>query len=103
MLYTKESPNSAVLLDARHTDTVGTKWPLFKKRPTKIIIHGFVDDPAKELWMKTMKTEFLKHHDFNIIIVDWHHGNQMPYTQATANTRLVGAQVALLIKQLKVR
>ena len=36
----------------------------------------------------------------NVIIVDWGHGSGAPYTQATANTRVVGAAVAKLIKQL---
>ena len=33
----------------------------------------------------------------NVIIVDWGHGAVPPYTEAAANTRVVGAQVAKLI------
>lgn len=33
----------------------------------------------------------------NVIIVDWGHGSVPPYTQAAANTRVVGAQIAKLI------
>lgn len=35
-----------------------------------------------------------------MIIVDWGHGAGIPYAQATANTRVVGALIAQLIKEL---
>ncbi len=50
-----------------------------------------------------MKDEFLMHGDYNIIIIDWSGGNKPPYYQATSNTRVVGAEVALLIQALEVR
>lgn len=37
---------------------------------------------------------------FNVIVVDWQHGATVPYEQATANTRVVGAQIAKLINKL---
>lgn len=40
--------------------------------------------------------------DYNIIIVDWSGGNKPPYYQATSNTRVVGAEVALIIESLEV-
>jgi hypothetical protein len=49
-----------------------------------------------------MKDEFLKADDFNVILVDWGGGSSFPYTQATANTRLVGAEIAKLISVLQV-
>lgn len=48
-----------------------------------------------------MKTELLKLGDFNVILVDWGDGSGLPYTQATANTRVVGAEIAKLIKTLQ--
>ncbi|XP_059168285.1 inactive pancreatic lipase-related protein 1-like [Physella acuta] len=47
-----------------------------------------------------MKDELLKQGDYNVILVDWSGGNKPPYTQATANTRVVGAQIAQLINQI---
>lgn len=49
-----------------------------------------------------MKDAFLRKGDFNVILVDWGGGSGLPYTQATANTRVVGAQIAVLIKYLQV-
>ena len=52
--------------------------------------------------MQKMKDEFLKADDFNVILTDWGGGSSFPYTQATANTRVVGAEIARLIKILQV-
>ena len=49
-----------------------------------------------------MKDELLKYGDYNVILVDWGSGSNFPYTQATANTRVVGAEIAKLIKTLQV-
>ena len=38
--------------------------------------------------------------DMNVIVVDWQKGAALPYGQATANTRVVGAQIAQLANQL---
>lgn len=37
-----------------------------------------------------MGQEFLTIEDCNVIVVDWHGGSSPPYTQAVANTRLIG-------------
>ena len=49
-----------------------------------------------------MKDELLKYDDYNVIIVDWGNGAIPPYTQATANTRLVGAMIATFLQLLQV-
>lgn len=71
-------------------------------RPTKFITHGWLDTVFFGAWLKEMKTAFLLVGDYNVIVVDWRGGNGLPYTQATANTRLVGAEIALFIKKLQV-
>lgn len=49
-----------------------------------------------------MRDELLKAEDVNVIVVDWAGGSLPLYTQATANTRLVGLEVAYLINYLVV-
>lgn len=49
-----------------------------------------------------MKDELVKHGDFNVVVVDWAGGSLPLYTQATANTRLVGLEVAHFLLQLQV-
>ncbi|KAL7025063.1 hypothetical protein ACKWTF_013317 [Chironomus riparius] len=48
-----------------------------------------------------MKQELLKHSDqIQVIVVDWGSGSLPLYTQAVANTRLVGLELSYLIKKL---
>lgn len=49
-----------------------------------------------------MIENLLIHDDYNVIVVDWSGGSFPPYTQATANTRLVGLEIAYLINILVV-
>lgn len=70
------------------------------KRGTKVIVHGFIDNRLFGTWMEKMKNTFLEKGDYNVILLDWHKGNFFPYTQATANTRVVGAMLGLLIHNL---
>nr|CAD7432682.1 unnamed protein product [Timema monikensis] len=48
-----------------------------------------------------MRRELLKHADWNVVVVDWAGGSLPLYTQATANTRLVGLEVAYFINYLQ--
>lgn len=52
--------------------------------------------------LQEMRNELLKHGNYNVIVVDWAGGSLPLYTQATANTRLVGLEIAHLIKHLQV-
>jgi pancreatic triacylglycerol lipase len=66
---------------------------------TKFIIHGFLHHARKD-WVIQMKDALLATDKMNVITVDWSKGNGFPYTQATANTQVVGAMLAKLIKNL---
>lgn len=50
--------------------------------------------------MGKMKDKWLEKLDANVIIVDWSGGNLPPYGQATANTRVVGPLIGLLIETI---
>ncbi|XP_077529371.1 pancreatic triacylglycerol lipase-like [Haemaphysalis longicornis] len=101
LLYTKRNSNEPEELSA--DDPLGTAQDSFfnASLKTKVIVHGFMDSLGVGKWMGTMKDEFLKHGDYNVIVVDWSHGNGPPYTKATANTRVVGAELALLVTTLQ--
>jgi len=47
-----------------------------------------------------MKNALLDREDCNVILVDWSGGSKTLYGQAAGNTRLVGVQIAELIKFL---
>ncbi|GFU39335.1 pancreatic triacylglycerol lipase [Nephila pilipes] len=100
LLYTRQHPKESDPLSSSDPNTI-KKSTLNPKNPTKFIVHGFMDSEIFGPWMVKMKDEFLMHGDYNIIIVDWSGGNKPPYYQATANTRVVGAEIELMVKALE--
>ncbi|XP_019628277.1 PREDICTED: pancreatic triacylglycerol lipase-like isoform X2 [Branchiostoma belcheri] len=71
------------------------------RRPTKFISHGFIENGFVS-WITDMSQAFLRAEDCNVFGVDWGSGggSMLPYTQATANTQLVGATIAQFINLL---
>ncbi|XP_054708915.1 pancreatic lipase-related protein 2-like [Uloborus diversus] len=100
LLYTKQNPKEAHHLIASDRESI-EEAPLNPEHPVKFIVHGFMDSELYGPWMLAMKDEFLVNGDYNVIIVDWSGGNKPPYYQATANTRVVGAEVALMVQTLE--
>lgn len=49
---------------------------------------------------KKHKCNNIHQDDMNVVVADWQNGASIPYEQATANTRVVGAQIAQLINML---
>lgn len=49
-----------------------------------------------------MSAALLNRDQFNVICVDWMLGASPPYTQAVANTRIIGAIIAHLIAVIQV-
>ena len=60
---------------------------------TFLITHGYMEHGRKN-WLHSMKKELIIHGDYNVVIMDWLTASGPPYTQATANTRLIGAMTA---------
>ncbi|KAF5285939.1 hypothetical protein FQR65_LT13032 [Abscondita terminalis] len=68
--------------------------------PTKVLIHGFGSD-CSHVWVYELRSALMAVVNMNIICVDWSKGAELPnYVKAVVNTRLVGKQVALLLKGL---
>ncbi|XP_034230218.1 pancreatic triacylglycerol lipase-like [Thrips palmi] len=99
ILYTRQNPNEGQLLRVQNEKTM-LKSNFDPKKETKIIIHGFIDTPLSS-WVKEMRRELLKNSDWNVVVVDWAGGSLPLYTQATANTRLVGLEVAYFVNYLQ--
>lgn len=101
LFYTRKNPHVPYRLIGYSATPEALKNVGFNPSlPTKMIVHGFMDTQFFGQWMSTLEQELLLVGDFNVIIVDWSGGNSLPYTQATANTRVVGAEMALLISKL---
>lgn len=71
-----------------------------KSLPTKVLIHGFGSD-CSYIWIYEMRSALMAVEEVNVICVDWANGATLPnYVKASANTRLVGKQLALLLRGL---
>nr|CAD7194230.1 unnamed protein product [Timema douglasi] len=124
VLYTRKNPLEGHVLRVSNDQTIRKSY-FDPKKETKLIIHGFIDTPLST-WVKMlfilhplsenevvaqivecivcpqeMRRELLKHADWNVVVVDWAGGSLPLYTQATANTRLVGLEVAYFINYLQ--
>ncbi|XP_001368186.3 inactive pancreatic lipase-related protein 1 [Monodelphis domestica] len=98
LLYTNENPNTFQLLNPSEPSTI--EYSNFKTdRKTRFIIHGFIDK-GEESWLLDMCKNMFEVEQVNCICVDWKSGSQTTYTQAANNIRVVGAEVAHLIKIL---
>ncbi|GFQ65445.1 inactive pancreatic lipase-related protein 1 [Trichonephila clavata] len=94
-LFTPSNKEEAYFLDNTLESLENSTFdPTFQ---TKFIIHGFMSDLDYDDVRFQMKDSLLKLDDFNVILVDWTAANGLPYSQAVANTRVVGAIVARLI------
>ncbi|KAL3869916.1 hypothetical protein ACJMK2_042538 [Sinanodonta woodiana] len=98
LLYTRSNQIEAQILMAGDAGRLRSS-NFITTRPTRFIIHGFLQH-GQVKWIKDMADEFLKKEDCNVIAVDWGDGAWLPYTQAVANTRIVGNEIASLINFL---
>ncbi|XP_021704096.1 uncharacterized protein LOC5564068 [Aedes aegypti] len=67
----------------------------------RAIIHGF-GSSCTHVWVYEMRTALMAVEDCIVICMDWENGATLPnYVRAAANTRLVGRQLAYLLKGLE--
>lgn len=71
------------------------------KLNVRVIVHGF-GSSCSHVWIYEMRTALMAVEDCLIICIDWENGAILPnYVKAAANTRLVGKQLAILLKGLE--
>jgi pimeloyl-ACP methyl ester carboxylesterase len=94
ILYNKQT---STLGEGISANNIGANFDA--KAPVKFITHGFIQHGFYK-WVIEMKDAILSVDDVNVISVDWSKGNGLPYTQATANSQVVGAEIAKLVNTL---
>ncbi|XP_039499298.1 uncharacterized protein LOC120456497 [Drosophila santomea] len=73
----------------------------FDELSVRVIVHGF-GSACPHVWIYEMKTALMAVEDCIVICVDWENGATFPnYVRAAANTRLVGKQLAMLLRNLQ--
>ncbi|XP_045193967.2 pancreatic lipase-related protein 2-like [Mercenaria mercenaria] len=69
--------------------------------PLKFIVHGFRES-GEDQWVRDVAAAIRKE-SMSVVTVDWKQGSGIPYNQAVANTRLVGAKISNMIKDLRAK
>uniref|UniRef100_A0A670IEQ4 Triacylglycerol lipase n=1 Tax=Podarcis muralis TaxID=64176 RepID=A0A670IEQ4_PODMU len=99
LLYTKQNPNNFQEITAINPETID--YSNFNaSKITRFITHGFVDQ-GEENWLSDMCKRMFQVEDVNCICIDWSSGSRCPYTQASNNIRVVGAEVAYFVNVLQ--
>lgn len=97
-LYTRKNRQNPTRIDVNDFDYV-PNLNIDVNKPIFIITHGYMEGGSID-WIYNMGQEFLTIEDCNVIVVDWHGGSSPPYTQAVANTRLIGAMTAQMLHDI---
>ncbi|XP_043911897.1 inactive pancreatic lipase-related protein 1-like [Protopterus annectens] len=98
-LFTPQNPSSYQEVSAVNPSTISTS-NYRASRKTRFVIHGFIDK-GDENWLADICKKMLEIEDVNCFCVDWKSGSRCPYTQASNNIRVVGAEVAYFIDVLQ--
>ncbi|XP_040063664.2 pancreatic lipase-related protein 2-like [Ixodes scapularis] len=102
LLYTRRNPTvpDTFLWNSEPDSLRDTHFD--PERLTKFYIHGFMQvGKFPDYPIVRMNDELLKVGDFNVFAVDWSKASLYDYIQASANTRIVGLEVASLIEKLR--
>ncbi|XP_040293757.1 pancreatic lipase-related protein 2-like [Bufo bufo] len=97
-LFTRENPNSYQTISADNITSI-TASKFQKTRKTCLIVHGMADKAVNN-WVSDMCQAILAAEDVNCIGVDWRRGSGSIklYVQAANNARVVGAEIANLMR-----
>ena len=71
-----------------------------QSRPLPIDFPSILFTESINTWARPMRDALLDRENCNVILVDWSKGAKFPYGRAAGNARLVGAQIAELIRFL---
>nr|CAB3264979.1 pancreatic lipase-related protein 2-like [Phallusia mammillata] len=98
-LFTRSNPEEGQLIEPESQNLTNSYFDSAK--PTKILVHGYAFIEARlAKWVPEVTAAILYKEDVNVIQVNWVIGAHVAYDNAVSNTRVVGAQVAHLIKTL---
>ncbi|XP_022316454.2 pancreatic lipase-related protein 2-like [Crassostrea virginica] len=98
-LFTNPQETPSIISEGDITNSLEHSLKFRPELETVIIVHGFLQNGQVD-WMAKMAIELLKRKQQNVILVDWGNGAGFPYSQATANTRVVGAEIAVFVSSL---
>ncbi|GAU95687.1 hypothetical protein RvY_07268 [Ramazzottius varieornatus] len=101
-LKTQDNINEPDILNPLDLHSINKSHFRSDRDGVKVLIHGYIDD-GRAPWIAAMEPRLLLQGDYNVITADWSTGVSIPYFQAASNTRVVGAEVARLIRVLRTK
>ncbi|XP_054711665.1 pancreatic triacylglycerol lipase-like [Uloborus diversus] len=103
LLFTLENPYVPHIFNNMDSSLNNLPETAFNpKSKTKFVVPGFISSVAPK-WKQALVNALLKSENSNVFLIDWSGGDGPLYEQAVANTRIVGAEIALFIKHLQSR
>ncbi|XP_071811294.1 pancreatic triacylglycerol lipase-like [Apostichopus japonicus] len=99
LLNTPSNPSAYDSLSTYDTSTISAS-NLNPSLPTKVIVHGYTENGYVD-WMRLMMEAFLQQGSYNVIRVNWSKGAVGLYGVSTSNTRIVGAEISLLMDKIR--
>ncbi|CAF0989739.1 unnamed protein product [Rotaria sp. Silwood1] len=103
LLYTQEAPTNPEFHYYDSDDESIIKSSINPSRWLRVIIHGFQNNRDSS-WIPKLRAELLKLKNYelsDVLVIDWGGGAKFPfYSNAVANTRLVGKQVGLFLQKI---
>ena len=87
LLYSRNSPTNEEILKNGDNDSIFVSR-FDGRKPTKILISAYFDNPDFNKWTQKMRDQFLSLYDCNVIIVDWRGGNLNNYIQVFCHAKL---------------
>jgi len=94
-VYTRKNPDTGAVITRT---TVPSAWQPGKQ--THFVVHGWLGS-RNAFYLRNMKDAGLDNDDVNMVIVGWSGGSrQIWYPKSASETRVVGTEIALTIKNL---
>lgn len=91
-LYTRKNPDDGQMLNIN--DRLGLEKSNFDlTRPTKVLVHGFLNKHDSPINQK-LKSTYLSNHDVNVLVASWGNGARtICYNWAVQRVEQVGARI----------
>lgn len=99
-LFNRNDSTDGYLMKAWNVENLRAS-PFKPEIPTKLTIPGWLDNKVLAKWVRDIRDALLVHDNYNVIIVEW--VNFTPYFIATANSRIVGAEITRFLRFLMVK
>lgn len=80
---------------------VGTIDSKLGQGRVNFVAHGYLENYQASPWMPQLVEAYNNVRGEQVVVVDWHHGNQFQFFQSAANIRTVAKMIGRMVNQWK--